>query len=102
MKIRNNFTDNISSWTWALGLDHPSEILFRLYPKTLNTIYQENRWKKPNQCSHTLEVFTVFTKANSMVLWGKESVAEKESKIHYSIIRVCFENKLRPDRQSRK
>lgn len=41
MKIRNNSKDNISSWTWALDLAHPNEILFRLYPKTLNTIYQE-------------------------------------------------------------
>lgn len=39
MKIRNNSKDNISLWTWALDLDHPSETLFRLYPKTSNTIY---------------------------------------------------------------
>lgn len=72
MKIRNNSKDDISSWTEALDLAHPSEILFRLYPKTLIAVYQENKWKTSNQCSHTLEQLTIFAKANSMVLWRRE------------------------------
>lgn len=74
MKIRNNSNDDISSWTEALDLVHSSEILFRLYPKTFTAIYQENKWKTSNRCSHTLQVFTTFTKANSMVLWRRGRV----------------------------
>lgn len=71
MKVRNS-SSGISSWTEALGTAHPSEILFRLYPKTFIAIYQENKWKTSNQCSHTLQVLTLFTKADGMVLWRRE------------------------------
>lgn len=72
MKIRNNSKDDISSWTEALDLAHPSKILVRLYPKTLIAVYQENKWKTSNQCSHTLEVLIIFAKTNSMILWRRE------------------------------
>lgn len=62
-----------------LDLDHPSEILFRIYPKTLITIYQGNKWKRSNQCSNTLKVIPVFTKVNSMVLQEKKDSSWEET-----------------------
>lgn len=88
MKIRKNSKDDISSWTEALDLAHPSEILFR----PLIAVYQENKWKISNQCSHTLKVLMVFAKANSKYSFVKKrkTVAEMKFKIYNRGTRIIL------------